>query len=274
MAERQSIDTARGEQLHFQAFGPPNATRSLLFIHGACSSGKEWELVVPSLQDGYHILLPDLPHHGGSSAIKPFTINSSVRLLADLIIRHAIGGQAHIIGLSLGAHVAVNLASQHPDLAHTVFVSGYETFSDVAPETLARGLWLQARIGSAIPRSWIKWAMDGADFPDIAMPSMQLCREIAAPHTSSEGENAEIKPWSARTLIVAAGKKDWLPTADRPEDARRLRDLLLDAQSGQTRAVTHPELRHPWSRQRPELFAKVVDTWIKKGRVVEGFIGL
>ena len=257
--------------LSYQERSNATAAATLIFVHGACSSGSEWDLVTPHLQNNYHILLPDLPHHGASCGIAPFTIDLAVSLLAELIRTHAINSKAHVIGLSLGATVVLALASAHPSLAQTVFVSGYGTFSSMSPDTLARGLWLQSRIEGGIPRSWMRWAMDGTDFPSSPMPSLELCRQIATPHTPGKEGVAALKPWPARTLIIAAGKKDWLPTADSQEDAKAVRDCLIEAQEGKTKAVTHPQLRHPWSRQRPELFADAVRAWVEEARVVDGF---
>lgn len=71
-------------------------------------------------------------------------------LLADIIGTYAINGKAHIVGLSLGAHVATALASAHPEMADTVFISGYRTFSNTSPEIMARALWLRARLEAFI----------------------------------------------------------------------------------------------------------------------------
>lgn len=244
----------------------------ILFIHGACSSNSEWDLVTPYLQDVFHLLLPDLPHYGTSSAVAPFTVELAVSLLAEIIRTRAMNRKAHIVGLSLGAHVAAALASAHDELAGAVFISGYELYPDMSPETMARGLWLQSRINAALPRSWMRWTMDGTDIPpDVHKPTLQLCCEVAAPHTTRRGSHSALTPWRARTLIIAAGKKDWLPTADHPDDAIALRDVLHEAQDGKTKAATHPEIRHPWNRQRPELFANAVRSWIEDSILLNGF---
>ena len=268
------MTTTSAPQLAFQEVGEPSATSTILFIHGAASDGQEWDLVIPNLKPRYHILLPDLPGHGASTHLAPFSIPRSAELLAELVREQARSKKAHIVGLSLGAHVAVAFASAYPDLAETVFVSGYSTFESMSTEIMARGLWLQSRLESWIPGPIVRWAMDGTDLRKQkgGAPTMELCRQISTPHTSSEPPG--IRPWSARTLIIVAGKKDLLPTADIPDDAKQLRDLLSPAQSGKTKAVTHMEMRHPWSRQRPDLFAEAVRAWIEEGVTPDGFVEL
>ena len=63
----------------------------------------------------------------------------SVRLLAEVIRERARDVKAHVVGLSLGAHVALGLTCQHPELVNAVFISGYEVFSS-APHSMAYGL--------------------------------------------------------------------------------------------------------------------------------------
>ena len=241
---------------------------TILLIHGAFSSDQDWDLVEPHLPDSYHLLLPDLPGHGGSQDGITFSIELSVRLLADLIIKKALHGKAHIIGLSLGAHVAIGLASSHPEVVNAVFVSGFQAFG--SPQTIAKGLWLESRVQSAVPSSLVRWLMDGTDLQP-AKPSFSLCQAVAEGTCLKDDEWPS--PWPARTLIVAAGKGGIVPSADRPNDARKLRDIGRQA-NDETKAYTHPAMRHPWSRQDPKLFAETARKWFEEGTAPDGFVEL
>lgn len=59
----------------------PSGKSTVLLIHGACTSGPNWDLVVPHLADTYHLLVPDLPGHGQSQNVTPFSAEYSSRLL-------------------------------------------------------------------------------------------------------------------------------------------------------------------------------------------------
>jgi pimeloyl-ACP methyl ester carboxylesterase len=100
--------------LHYTSINPAGKS-TIVLIHGACCSGQNWDLVVPHLASSNHLLIPDLPGHGQSRQITPFSVEYSSRLLAKLIRSHAINGRAHIVGHSLGAHVAINLAVLSPE---------------------------------------------------------------------------------------------------------------------------------------------------------------
>ncbi|KAI7127353.1 hypothetical protein KC352_g31839, partial [Hortaea werneckii] len=98
--------------------GGENVT--VLLIHGAFSNDEEWNVVTPHLTN-YHLLIPDLPGHGKASAIRPFSKHLAAKLIANTITQHAKDGKAHIIGLSLGAYIAIDLAVRYPAVVRDMF---------------------------------------------------------------------------------------------------------------------------------------------------------
>jgi pimeloyl-ACP methyl ester carboxylesterase len=242
---------------------------TVVLIHGALTSGLNWNLVVPHLSEAYHVLIPDLPGHGQSRNISPFSVEYSSRLLARLIRKHAVNSRAHIVGHSLGAHVAIKLASSEPEVVNAVFVSGFEIY----PRTtltpfLPRVVWTEHRIENLIPRRLISWLMDGTDLPhtDTDTCTIELCRQIVPAMT----ETTWPSPWPARTLIVAAGKSGILPTSDHAHDAVKLMQIGRE-RNPETVAVTHPAMRHPWNRQAPLLFAETAKAWFEGEEILSGF---
>jgi hypothetical protein len=109
--------------------------------------------------------------------------------------------------------------------------------------------------------------MDGTDFAkNPVTPSIYLYRQVARPMTSTKWPS----PWPARTLIVAAWKRGILPSNDHPKDAVRLMEIGRE-ENAATVAVTHFEMRHPWNRQAPELFAKTACFWFENREIPHGF---
>jgi pimeloyl-ACP methyl ester carboxylesterase len=295
------------------------AKATILLIHGAFSSRNEWDLVVPFLETvsngNYHLLLPDLPGHGeakllpsGVTALTTssqndnkhqqsrtgFSIRESSALVADLIRRKALGGRAKIVGMSLGAMVAIDLASTVPDVVdEAVFVSGYEIYPSLANSSLAPyGLWMMKRIERAAPRTLVSWLLDGVEINNEKRPTntdiddttrtdesggemescnLALCQDVIAA-VSGSGRDKEWPPstWPARTLIIVAGKKGILPTNDHPEDAKKLRDIGQEL-NADTIAMTHPLMRHPWNCQDPKLFAETACAWFERRTLPDGF---
>lgn len=255
--------------LHYTEHNPA-AKATVLLIHGACTTGQNWDLVVPYLADAYHLLIPDLPGHGQSLSHAPdFSIESASHHLERLVRSKAHDGRAHVVGHSLGANVAVELITTHPEIINEVFISGFAKYPRTRGTSLfPYGFWAENRISRTLPRSLVKWLMDGTDVGDSgpAGPSLRLCRQVVAPLVGATWP----APWPARTLIVAAGKSGILPTSDRVQDAQKLGEVGREG-NGQTVAVTHPLMRHPWNRQAPVLFAQTARAWFEGDEIPSGF---
>jgi pimeloyl-ACP methyl ester carboxylesterase len=251
---------------------------TVIFTHGAFDKSTSWDIITPHLppERDYHLLLPDVPSHGIASHIKPFSISIAAHLISELIARRAHNGVAKLVGLSLGADIALRVASDFPQVVENgVFVSGASTpipFGDktATSQYLPHAAWLSQRIEWLAPRPLIRSLMDGTDLPrpTLGSCSLELNRQIFAPEDSKWP-----LPWPARTLIIAAGKGGLLPTEDNADTARRLAEIGRKG-NRETLAVVHYDMRHPWSLQAPELFANAVDAWFSEGKVLDKFVPL
>jgi len=249
-----------------------DATETMLLIHGAFDSASSWDLVAPHLSR-YHLLMPDLPRHGIARNLHPFGIDTSSRLLKELIARKAHNGVAIVVGFSLGANIAADLISSYPEvIGDAAFISGYSAPPMARPpRLLPYAAWLEARIEWLIPRPLLRWLMDGADLPrpDLSICTLQLNKEILTPVKLRKWPTS----WPTRTLIVAAGKGGLIPSQDSFEAARQLSGIGRKSNAA-TLAVMHPDMRHPWIYQAPALFAAAVEKWCIKGKILDGFIAL
>ena len=72
--------------LYFKETGSKN-DETIIFLHGSAMAGWMWDEQVKEFDD-YHCIVPDLPEHGKSSEIKPFTINKSAEMISDIISNH------------------------------------------------------------------------------------------------------------------------------------------------------------------------------------------
>lgn len=261
-------------QLHYSEHNL-KGTKTVVLIHGAFASNAYWDLTVAHMPPIYHLLIPDLPGHGESSSIAPFSIQSATENIAQLIRDKAHNGTAHLVGHSLGAHVAIQLASNYPVLAKTVFVSGFavfpkNSFTPVVPYAICT----MVRLENSIPRSVLKWLMDGADLPriDTSLVTTAMGREIVE---SLDKWPTLSSSMSARTMIVVASKGGIIPSGDNPQDAVKLRDLIREKTNAEeVSAVVHRKMRHPWNRQAPKLFAEAICAWFEGGELPLGFVDI
>ena len=82
-----------------------------------------WEAQLYALHD-YHVIIPDLPGFGASNQLPWESVADTADQVADLIRTRAHDGEAHVVGLSLGAILGTVLLARHPELARSAMFSG------------------------------------------------------------------------------------------------------------------------------------------------------
>jgi pimeloyl-ACP methyl ester carboxylesterase len=88
----------------------------LLLLHGVTSRWQDWLPVVPVLAQRWRVVAADLRGHGRSAHIHDqYGLMQYVSDVAALI-RHLGGQPAVVVGHSLGAMIAIGLASEAPEL--------------------------------------------------------------------------------------------------------------------------------------------------------------
>lgn len=95
---------------------------SLLFLHGGGSAGWMWQPVVERLPE-YHCMVADLPEHGFSKNVKPFSMELAAQKASELIRAEAHERKAVVIGLSEGAQVVVQMLASTPEVMEGAFIS-------------------------------------------------------------------------------------------------------------------------------------------------------
>jgi pimeloyl-ACP methyl ester carboxylesterase len=101
----------------------PASAETIVFLYGGGAAAWVWQPQVDALSAEYHCLVPDLPEHGRSAEVKPFTIQGSAAMIADLIRKKAHNGRAHVVGLSQGAQINLALMALAPEIVDHSFVS-------------------------------------------------------------------------------------------------------------------------------------------------------
>ncbi|MEU8205679.1 alpha/beta hydrolase [Streptosporangium sp. NPDC049046] len=98
--------------------------RPLVLLHGGFLDHGMWEEQIPFLASRYRVIAPDARGHGRSAnATEPFRPTDD---LAGLLRRLGTG-PAILVGVSMGAGIAVDTALEHPELVSAVVVSGAGT---------------------------------------------------------------------------------------------------------------------------------------------------
>lgn len=86
----------------------------VVLIHGNTSSSVWWEPTLARLGDDYHLIAPDLRGRGDTEGP---SADWTVEMLADDVrglLKHLDIGPSHLVGHSLGANVALQIALDQP----------------------------------------------------------------------------------------------------------------------------------------------------------------
>jgi pimeloyl-ACP methyl ester carboxylesterase len=82
-----------GLKIFYREAGPANAP-TVLMLHGFPSSSRMWEPLLPLLADKYHLIAPDYPGFGNSSAPSPsnfeYTFGNLARVMGELTTKLGI----------------------------------------------------------------------------------------------------------------------------------------------------------------------------------------
>lgn len=100
---------------------------AVLFLHGLGLSGAMWQPQFERLADDYHCLAPDLPECENSAASDPFTLKDASRRVPDVIRERIPGRSAHLVGLSIGGAIALQMLCDEPQVLDHLLVSGMAT---------------------------------------------------------------------------------------------------------------------------------------------------
>lgn len=110
------------KSLNIYQSGNPNGI-PVIFIHGGAGGVWNWMPTVRRLEN-ISAYLPELPEHGSSRFLGPFSIHSTADEIIRMIREQIPGGKAHLVGLSVGGQVALDILARAPDIILNAVISG------------------------------------------------------------------------------------------------------------------------------------------------------
>lgn len=92
----------------------------LLMLHGIGGGASDWNDVAELLTDEFTVIAADLPGHGQSGELTPWTFSGTVVALDALGLDNPA-----VVGMSLGGMLAVHWAAAHPECPAVVSIDGH-----------------------------------------------------------------------------------------------------------------------------------------------------
>ncbi len=107
--------------IHLEVYGQG---KPIVWVHGWAMHSGIWRTFAQQLADKYQVICIDLPGHGHSEAIDPFTLQR----ISDALIEK-IETAVCWLGWSLGASVVLDIAARYPErVSSLILVAGNPSF--------------------------------------------------------------------------------------------------------------------------------------------------
>jgi pimeloyl-ACP methyl ester carboxylesterase len=184
-----------------QGSGPP-----VLFLHGFSLDGRMWRPQIDALSGEHRCLAPDLPGFG------PGGVTEGEFVLAEEITRFLDQrgvDRAHVVGLSLGGAIAVDLALAQPDRVRSLvlvdaLLLGRAPGRPVWPKLV--GLVKQGRLAEAKAL----WCEDDAELKQRAPHAYEAMCAMVADYRCGHWAGTVTQRWHTEEVVPR------LPGIDRP----------------------------------------------------------
>jgi len=137
-------------QIHYREAG---AGTPLILLHKTPASSTMYDRVVPRLADHFRTLAVDTPGFGMSDQL-PERPGPSLVPYRDAMIQFMDGleiDQAHLLGHSTGASIAVEIAAHHPDRVDRLVIATTPAAASEAEQSV-----LMAAIHEGVSPSWLQ----------------------------------------------------------------------------------------------------------------------
>lgn len=268
--ENSSFYTKGDYTIHYRAFEPDGRERGRIFLlHGFCLSTVSLEGVAAEYaKAGYLTVVADVPNFGYSSretADMKFIDRETV--LYGLV--ESLGGKWIVGGHSMGGGIAINLATDHPEVFTGTILFAPQTSSEVSgvAATLMRSGIMQAvytlvlKIALLLPpivRSLVEMSFSDKEFA----ASYDLSRITDPFRIADSGKGVAIMASHTRGSDLEAFSKLEIPCViltakdDRVANADNLRAIIDNAPEG-TVVVKDLEGGHMMMEYNPVLAAEL-----------------
>jgi pimeloyl-ACP methyl ester carboxylesterase len=218
--------------------GPP-----LLLLHGLGGARSNWVELAPTLARRHRVLVPDLPGHGGSEALRAADLGAFADCVAA-VAEHEGLRPAAVVGHSAGGSIALRLALRQPEavsaivLAASAGISTGRRAAQVLVELMAlvrpgRALApFRARIARDPALRYVAFGWWGASDPPAMSPSAVEGFLSGPPlHTDTatlgrvlvrDDPRPDLARISCPCLVLWGARDNWVLLEDGFEYARRL----------------------------------------------------
>lgn len=251
---------------HDEGHGP-----ALVLLHAGFLDHHMWDDQIPFFARDHRVIAPDVRGHGESSnADLPFRQTDDLAAL----LRHLGTGPAALIGISMGAGIAVDTALEHPELVRAVVVGGAGTSEPYFEQPWSQevlGRW-NAALAAGDVEAWLAAFQEFTAGPHRKLEEVdervvrrigEMARHTVSKHTMDEPDHLVpvTGTWTRAVGIEAPvlAVNGSLDSEDHIGMARRLADTVPHGRVATIEGAAHyPNMEHP------EAFNEVVARFLRR----------
>ena len=222
----------------------------VVLVHGLRTSRTMWRAQLEALERvGRRAVAVDLPAHG-TRVGEPFTLDAAVDTVAEAI--DDVGGEAFVVGLSLGGYVAIRHAARVPGQVAGVLAASCST----QPHRVLLTGWAVGAHG--IARLPDRGARLNQFFVDLALPP-EGARDVGAGGFALDATNEVLREMTVATPLADLARIEapvWLVNGAFDHFRGEERRFLAACRDG--RLVVVPRATHLVSLVAPARFTRVL----------------
>lgn len=221
--------------------------KDLLLLHGATSSSKQFDTVIPLLEKQFTIHTLNFSGHGG----KPFPAEPfSIELFANDVLKRMQENNSSaidIFGYSMGGYVALYLAKHFPEKVNRVFTLATKFDWNPTGATKEAAMLNPEKIEEKVPAfARSLESKHGENWKTVLIKTAEMMISLGNSPALPLNELASIK----QPVLVAVGDKDTMVTLEESTTAAQ--------QLSNGRLLVLPETPHPFEKVDPEKIASEI----------------
>lgn len=237
---------------------------AVLLLHGLGGSHDDWRLQLPEFARRYRVIVPDLRGFGASGRREPFTIQQHARDMLALLAALEVS-RAHVIGLSMGGAVAIEMALARPGAVASLVLANTAPSFRLSNWERRRMAWLRSLVASLLGVGAVARITGRGFFPARGQGRLRRRLIRRASETSRWVYLATLRAltrWNAEArlgairapALVLAAEFDMTTTAEKRHWAARIRGA---------RIVELPGSRHHSEQDSPERFNREILAFLR-----------
>lgn len=245
------------------------SNETIMFLHPGGMAGWMWEQQIKHFKN-YHCIIPDLPEHGRSASVKPFTIKRTSEMVAKLV-EYCPNERVNMVGIGLGGQIILQTMSKYPEIVDRAMVSGTLVRNHLYKSLMAR-LNELLMIYKPVKNNefYIKAYMRTYNMPKVYFDKFKISTYQI--ETSSierillENHTFKLPPileTSERKLLVMAGEKDYNIIKD---SSKKIMNKY------HARGALALGGGHLWNMENSDNFNEVLDAWLQDQQLPEALI--